>query len=57
MSDGLILVTGAAGGQQGSTGNWLARFLLERVVYLESADKADRPASSRPSVVKKENFS
>ena len=30
MSDGLILVTGAAGGQQGSTGNWLARFLLER---------------------------
>ena len=30
MSDTPILVTGAAGGQQGSTGNWVARFLLER---------------------------
>src|SRR5262245_15983596 len=30
MADTPILVTGAAGGQQGSTGNWVARFLLER---------------------------
>src|SRR5262249_48887773 len=30
MSDTPILVTGAAGGQQGSPGNWVARFLLER---------------------------
>src|SRR5262249_59263039 len=30
MSDTPILVTGAAAGQQGSTGNWVARFLLER---------------------------
>jgi uncharacterized protein YbjT (DUF2867 family) len=25
-----ILITGAAGGEQGSTGNWISRFLLER---------------------------
>jgi uncharacterized protein YbjT (DUF2867 family) len=30
MSDTPILVTGAAGGLQGSTGNWLSRILLER---------------------------
>ena len=30
MSDRPILVTGAAGGPQGSTGNWISRFLLER---------------------------
>jgi uncharacterized protein YbjT (DUF2867 family) len=30
MSDRPILVIGAAGGQQGSTGNWVLRFLLER---------------------------
>jgi NmrA-like family len=30
MSERPILVTGAAGGPQGSSGNWISRFLLER---------------------------
>jgi uncharacterized protein YbjT (DUF2867 family) len=36
MSDTPILVTGAAGGPQGSTGNWVSRFLLERDVRVRA---------------------
>jgi hypothetical protein len=36
MSDAPILVTGAAGGPQGSSGNWVSRFLLERGVRVRA---------------------
>jgi uncharacterized protein YbjT (DUF2867 family) len=56
MSEGPILVTGAAGGPQGSTGNWVSRFLLERGVRVRTFvhridERSDELSALGPEVV------